>query len=117
MPGSPYSPQSYRRDIARPKSRFSANERRKKQGDNDFWSSIGSMLPGIGGVAGGVIGGIAGGPAGATLGASLGGAAGSGIGSFATNHALSGQRELDEDTQQQDLLYAALADFYRSGGA
>ena len=101
--------------MQRPQSRYSAEERRKKQGDSDFWSGVGATLPGIGGIAGGLIGAGLGGPAGATLGASLGGAAGQGLGSFATNHALSGQRELDEDTQKQDLLYAALADFYRQG--
>lgn len=122
---SPYDPATYRarHQIDRPQSRFSAAQRRKKQGESDFWSNVGAALPGVGSVLGGTIGAIGAGAAtggmgalqGAQLGAALGGAGGSALGSFATNSALSGQRELDEDTQQQDLLYAALADFYRSG--
>lgn len=114
---SPYDPRSYahRYNLPKPGDRFSASERRKKQQDADFWSSVGAALPGVGGVAGGLIGAGLGGPAGASLGAGLGGALGQGIGSFAANHAQSGQSELDEASQEKDLLMAMLAQYYGSG--
>lgn len=115
---SPYDPAAYahRFNMPRPKNRYSAEERRKKQKDADFWSSVGAALPGIGGIAGGIIGGAVGGIPGAGLGASLGGAAGQGLGSFATNHAQGGQEELDEASQERDLLMAMLAQYYGSAG-
>lgn len=114
---SPYSPQHYahRYSIQKPKPRFSASERRKKQQDADFWGSVGSAIPGLTGLAGGAIGAAFGGVPGASLGASLGGMAGQGLGSFATNHAQTQQAELDEGRQEQDLLMAMLAQYY--GGA